>query len=118
MKLIVAGSRTFDDVSLLDHVVKNEINIFIEDIEEVISGHAIGADQLGERWAKIHKIPVKIFLPDWSAYGNSAGPIRNRLMADYGDFLLAFWDGESAGTKNMIRQMERLHKPHLIRYYA
>jgi len=23
-------------------------------------------------------------------------------MADYGDGLLAFWDGESKGTKNMI----------------
>ena len=32
----------------------------------------------------------------------SAGPIRNKQMAEYADTLFAFWDGKSRGTKNMI----------------
>ena len=38
----------------------------------------------------------------WDKHGNSAGMIRNSQMADYADGLIALWDGESRGTKNMI----------------
>ena len=33
--------------------------------------------------------------------------IRNAQMADYADILLAFWDGESKGTKHMINLAEK-----------
>jgi len=29
-------------------------------------------------------------------------------MAEYGDMLIAFWDGESKGTKNMIDTSKKL----------
>ena len=45
---------------------------------------------------------VKIIQADWQKYGKRAGPIRNKEMADYADTLIAFWDGQSRGTKNMI----------------
>ena len=31
-----------------------------------------------------------------------AGPLRNEKMARVADALIAFWDGKSRGTKNMI----------------
>ena len=38
-------------------------------------------------------------------YGRAAGPIRNTAMLDMKpDELIAFWDGRSRGTKNMIDQ--------------
>lgn len=81
-----------------------------EDIEEVVCGGAKGADLLGAMWANANNIPVKTFLAEWDKYGRSAGMIRNRQMAEYGDFLIAFWDGQSPGTKNMINEMKYRNK--------
>jgi hypothetical protein len=39
---------------------------------------------------------------NWSAYGKSAGMERNGRMALIADTLVALWDGNSKGTKNMI----------------
>jgi hypothetical protein len=49
-------------------------------------------------------ILVKKFPADWDRYGKSAGPVRNGQMARYAQRLIAFWDGKSTGTKNMIDQ--------------
>jgi hypothetical protein len=80
-------------------------------VKEVVSGHAAGADRLGERWAKEHDIPVKLFLPNWEMYGKKAGPIRNAKMAEYGWYCMLFWDGKSRGSKNMMKCMHDLGKP-------
>lgn len=76
MKLIVAGSREFDNYA----VVERSIDQFIENygsISEIVSGGARGADQLGERYAKKHKIALRQFYPNWDLYGKSAGYRRN-----------------------------------------
>ncbi len=69
---------------------------------EIISGGAKGADTVGERFARGNRIPLKVFPADWDEHGKAAGHIRNRQMGDYADRLIAFWDGESRGTKGMI----------------
>jgi hypothetical protein len=108
MKVIIAGSRKFNDLDLLTE----ELDRFhsLNKITEVVCGGAKGADQLGEDWALSRNIPVKVFWPNWDKFGRSAGPIRNKEMGDYADSLIAFWDGKSRGTKNMIEYMTRLHK--------
>ena len=45
---------------------------------------------------------------DWDQYGRSAGMIRNREMAKAADSLIAFWDGKSKGTANMIQTSEKM----------
>ena len=42
--------------------------------------------------------------------------IKNEIMelAEYGDYLIAFWGGKSRGTKNMIDQMKKLDKDYTI----
>ena len=99
MKVIIAGTRTLTNwkffVDLLDTVDRSQWT-------EVVSGGAYGADEFGERYAAIHNIPVRVFPADWKKYGNAAGPIRNKQMAEYADALVAVWDGKSRGTKNMI----------------
>ena len=42
------------------------------------------------------------FPADWDKHGKSAGYKRNLEMAENADALIAFWDGESRGTKHMI----------------
>lgn len=69
----------------------------------IVSSHATGADILGEKFASDHNLQCEIHPADWKRYGNSAGPIRNAEMAEVSDALIAFWDGESRGTKSMIK---------------
>ncbi len=98
IKLIIAGGRDFNRVLTL----KREMLNYDTTSLEVVCGGAKGADTYGERWAKKNNVPIKYFLAEWDKYDNAAGYIRNRQMAEYGTHLLAFWDGESRGTKNMI----------------
>ncbi len=116
MKLIIAGSRTLDKltVSELEFIISS---FNIKDITEIVSGHAKGIDQLGEQWAVKNNIPVKIFKPDWSLGGRAAGHIRNRQMGDYADIALVVYNG-SNGSQGMIDYMNKLKKPcfvHLIK---
>jgi len=99
MKVIVAGSRDFNDYETLKTVC--DFMLSRQDEVEIVSGTARGADLLGERYAKEKGYSIKQFTPDWSK-GKSAGYIRNEEMAKYGDALIAFWDGKSKGTEHMI----------------
>lgn len=100
MKVIIAGSRDFNDYNLLckqcDFLLQNQKEI------EIVSGTARGADQLGERYAKERGYKIKQFPADWNKFGKAAGYIRNEEMAKYGEALIAFWNGESKGTGHMI----------------
>jgi len=79
----------------------------------VIEGGARGADRLGRETAELFGIPVETYPADWSKNGAIAGLIRNREMLKFGkpDVVLAFWDGKSSGTKNMIRISETAGVP-------
>lgn len=101
MKTIIAGSRRatkFDVVNALAACP------FTNEITEVVSGTAHGADKYGEEWAAANNIPVKQFPADWGRFGHGAGVLRNFEMARYAEALIAVWDGESKGTLNMIRR--------------
>lgn len=106
MKVIIAGSRTFNNYDLLVKTLQEENLI----IEEVVCGGARGADTLGAEWAKKNGVPIKYFNAEWDIYGRAAGTIRNHQMGDYADYLVAFWDGKSSGTKDMINYMQQLGK--------
>ena len=101
MKLIIAGTRMFTDYKKLceecDTILQDQTNI------EIVSGaYYRGADKLGELYAKQRGYKITRFPADWKRFGRAAGPKRNLQMANYADTLIAFWDGKSRGTKNMI----------------
>jgi hypothetical protein len=98
MKTIIAGGRDVYDYAILLAAIE-EANFTIT---EVVSGGAKGADALGEQYAESMNLTLKIYPADWEKNGRAAGPIRNRQMAEYGEQLIALWDGKSRGTKNMI----------------
>lgn len=102
LRLIVAGSRGFNDYELLkrklDYVLRNRVDERIT----IVSGTAKGADQLGEQYAKERGYALMRYPADWDKHGKSAGYIRNKEMAKNADGLIAFWDGKSRGTKHMI----------------
>lgn len=105
-KIIIAGTRTFQDfgrlVSVCDQLLEGPL--------EVVSGGARGADQLGERYAALRGYGLTCFPANWQQYGKEAGPIRNRQMVAYADRAIVFWDGRSSGTKDLIRACRQAGK--------
>lgn len=110
VRVIIAGGRDFTDY----HKLKTYMNCLLQLLDksqvEIVSGGAKGADSLGERYAREFGYKLKRFPADWNKYGKAAGPIRNKEMALYAaevkGVLVAFWDGSSRGTYDMITRAE------------
>lgn len=110
LRVIIAGSRDFNDYQLLKKSVIEIIcaKTMLSDSTKIISGTARGADSLGERFANEMGLEIKRFPANWAGFGKRAGYIRNEQMAQYAaeddnyGMLIAFWDGKSRGTKHMI----------------
>ena len=102
-KVIIAGGRYFNDYALLCEKCDSILSQKRQSHSVVIvSGTARGADTLGERYAQERGYAVERFPADWEHAGKAAGFIRNAQMASVADALIAFWDGQSKGTANMI----------------
>lgn len=113
MRIIIAGSREFNDYKLLRQEVLKIVkklklkgyNINKANVE-IISGTARGADKLGEQFAEEFKLKIVRFPANWDL-GKQAGYLRNAEMSKYAKqdkevgVLIAFWNG-SNGTKHMI----------------
>lgn len=111
-KLVVAGGRDFTDYQLACEV----LDLYVPQLIvakgtaiEIVQGGARGADRLGERWAKDNDFWHTCFPADWDTNGKRAGPIRNDQMGRYarGNGLIAFHDGKSRGTANMIKTAKK-----------
>ncbi len=113
MKIIIAGGRDFNNYYILEKVLSSFKGL----IDEVISGDARGADELGARWATYNNIHVNHFPADWDYYGHAAGFIRNIEMADSADALIAFWDSKSRGSELMIKARQLKKKPYRVCNY-
>lgn len=101
-KVIIAGGRDFYDYKLLKEKCDQLLVNLLDEIE-IVSGTASGADKLGERYASEKEYTIKRFPADWNKHGKSAGFIRNNEMAVYANYLIAFHDGMSRGTAQMIK---------------
>lgn len=121
-KVIIAGSRQFNDYNFLkqkcDNALKN-----IKDEIIIISGCAKGADALGERyaqekgyylmecpakWEDIEGKPLKEIKTrnDDNPYWVKAGYHRNSIMVDEADALIAF----DMGTNGIRDTIEKANK--------
>jgi len=108
MKIAVVGSRSFNDYDFL----KEKLSLYKIDV--IISGGAPGADSLAERYAEENNIETIIFPAEWETHGRAAGPIRNKLIVENCDYLIAFWNGKSRGTKFSIDYAKELGKETVI----
>jgi len=104
MRILVCGSRHFNDYDKLKKEVLNALPIGDYLGTTVISGHARGADTLGERLAKEMQWGLDVYPADWEKHGKRGGPIRNAEMLREGkpDMVIAFRGPNSRGTQNMI----------------
>ena len=102
-KIIIAGTRYYDDYELAENIIDDSLKgIFEEGVETIISGGARGADKLGETYAKKNNIKLDIYPALWDKYGKSAGYRRNEQMAQNATSVIVFWDGKSKGAEHMI----------------
>ena len=110
-RVIIAGSRSFSNYeSLREHCLfllqeKMRAHRVI-----IVSGHAHGADTLGERFAQEQGLTVELHPAKWKALGKAAGIIRNAEMARASDALIAFWDGKKPwhGSHDQFCQAKRI----------
>lgn len=113
-RVIIAGGRDFDDRRALERIMER-----LPRPTRVLSGGASGADRLGEWWARRYRVPFNVYPARWDEHGKIAGPIRNGEMAESADVLVAFWNGKSRGTKNMIdTALRKGLEVHVIPYPA
>lgn len=71
MKLIIAGTRTFNDYNLMKASLDPILSLVDEDIE-IVSGRSKGADQLGEQYAIEYGYKLKLFPADWDQFGKKS----------------------------------------------
>lgn len=113
LRVIVAGCRTFDNYPMLEHNLDKILHPYKEKGYNItiVSGAAIGTDKLGEKYAENKGLNLHVIPAEWFKLGRRAGIVRNGLMAEYAaekePLLVAFWNGTSRGTKNMIDQAKK-----------
>lgn len=118
MRLCIVGSLSFPydafqrwlftGIDLVRHHYGSPV------ITQLICGKARGPDTWGEEWGVSQRIPILPFPAQWKRFGKKAGVLRNIQMADNLDVLLAFWDGHSRGTHQMIYETRRRGKTVVI----
>lgn len=103
MKVAVIGSRNL----YVDPLEK----YLPEDVTEIVSGGAKGIDTCARKYAIEHHIKLTEFLPEYYKYGKGAPLKRNLQIIEYTDVVIAFWDGQSKGTKYVIDNCKKKEYP-------
>ena len=98
MKIAIVGCRDLGGYPYSDFCTHIPQNCTV-----VISGGARGIDSYARRYAVENDIPLAEMRPDYGAHpGRSAPIVRNREIVEAADYVLAFWDGKSRGTRHVI----------------
>lgn len=118
-KIAFVGSRTFCDKELVETLTEQYLrdngcylcdgNVITG--HELISGGAIGVDKWAEAVGRELGVICWILPADWIKYGKRAGYLRNEEIVRMSDKIVAFWDGESKGTKHTIDLTIKAGKP-------
>ena len=104
-RVAIVGSRGFPDEQLVRETVRALPSDTI-----LVSGGALGPDTWSEEEARAIGLKVHVIEAEWDRLGRVAGFRRNTLIAKYADELIAFWDGASFGTADVVAKTRALHK--------
>jgi predicted Rossmann fold nucleotide-binding protein DprA/Smf involved in DNA uptake len=105
MKVAIVGSRAYPNLSKVRAYIQS---LPLDTI--IVSGGARGVDKCAEKVAESIGLQTEIYPADWHKYGKAAGMKRNQQIVEASDRVVAFWDGESKGTKNTIDTAKKLGK--------
>ena len=109
MKIIICGSRSFNNYDYLEKAMDSLLVKKLEQGEPIIivSGMARGADSIGVLYAKRKGFQYEAHPANWERDGKGAGFLRNEVMVSVSDALVAFWDGTSKGTADTIGRAQK-----------
>lgn len=117
MKVAIIGSRTFTDYEKFKEKI-NELISLVDVFPVILTGDADGADALARKYADRSGFDLIVFKPinryvkdAYNLLANDCYYARNKQMVDNCDILIAFWDGESGGTKMTINYAKSIHVP-------
>lgn len=130
MKIAIIGSRLFNNYEYMCNKISEsfkEQNILMTDITEIISGGAMGADKLAEKFADDNNIFKRIIKPDYKnpemikkygkeRWGKIAPLERNGDIIKLCDIVIAFPFSESNGTLDAIKKAKQLNKTVCVHY--
>lgn len=111
MKIAIIGSRECGNINF-EELLKKHMDILANDT--IISGGARGIDTLAAQYAKKRGMKLLEFRPDYATFGRGATFVRNRLIVDMADVVIAFWDGSSRGTNYTIEYAKKKYVPVVI----
>jgi hypothetical protein len=115
-KIGVTGSRKFGNPSNAVQYIEQYIKKNFESTEDVviITGGAIGVDAAIELMCMRRGIKNLIVYARWLELELVAGPRRNQHIVDMSNEVLAFWDGQSRGTKDCIQRVKKSGKEYKV----
>ena len=102
MKVAVVGSRNLTVTDLRRYLPQG--------VTEIVSGGARGIDTCAREYAQRNGLKLTEFFPDYQKYGRTAPLKRNLQIIAYADMVVAFWDGESHGTRFVIEHCRKMNK--------
>lgn len=102
MKVAVVGSRNLTVTDLRRYLPQG--------VTEIVSGGARGIDTCAREYAQRNGLKLTEFFPDYQKYGRTAPLKRNLQIISYADMVVAFWDGESHGTRFVIERCRKMNK--------
>jgi hypothetical protein len=97
-RLAIVGSRAYRGLERVVRFVQR-----LKPTTTVVSGGAPGVDWAAIAAAQFHGRPHEVFRAEWHKFGKAAGCLRNEKMIATVDGLVAFWDGQSPGTRHAIQ---------------
>ncbi|MBE6532268.1 MAG: DUF2493 domain-containing protein [Ruminococcaceae bacterium] len=103
MKIAIIGSRNLTAENLGGYLPP--------ECTEIVSGGAKGIDSCAADYARANGLTLTEFLPDYKKYGRGAPLVRNKQIVDYADLVIAFWNGESKGTRFTVNYAQKQGKP-------
>lgn len=105
----LVGSRHYKNYKEFSNVVDKMIDQYGIPTNIISGGHLDkygnikpGADTLAWYYSKNNNINIIEHNAEWEKYGKAAGPIRNKLIVDDSNVILAFVAPNSIGTLNTI----------------
>ena len=105
ISIAIIGSRDFPNEAKVRQFVQS-----LPSDWELVSGGAIGPDSWAELEFRARKMATNIYYPNWKDLGKMAGIIRNSLIIQDADCVVAFYNN-SNGTKDSMRKAVAARKP-------
>lgn len=106
----IVGSREYTTLYKVGQKLA-DLRMLYGDLFTIVSGGASGVDREVKRWCLKEGVHFYEHLPDFKdGYDVAAFHIRNDKIIAGANWIIAFWDGKSKGTKSVITKCLALKK--------